>query len=63
MVSELNKRKMFGFLSRNSVRKLQNKYDKLQKEAYDLSKSNSTESALKQAQANEVLRQIAQTKL
>lgn len=53
---------MFKFLKKNSVNSLQEKYEKLQKEAYDLSKIDPKEHEKKQVQANEVLKQIAQQK-
>ncbi|MFT4679497.1 MAG: hypothetical protein ACI9RU_003085 [Litorivivens sp.] len=50
---------MFGlFKKKSEIDKLEDKYKKLLKEAYDLSTSNRTLSDGKTAEANEVLDQI-----
>jgi hypothetical protein len=50
---------MFGLFKKKSpVDKLEAKYKKLLKEAYDLSTVNRTESDKKQAEAQEVLEQL-----
>jgi len=52
---------MFGlFKKKSEVEKLEEKYQKLLKEAYTLSTSNRTLSDQKTAEANEVLQQIEQ---
>lgn len=50
---------MFGlFKKKTEVEKLQEKYQKLMKEAFDLSKINRSESDNKYAEADEVQKQI-----
>ena len=50
---------MFGlFKKKSEVEKLQKKYQKLMKEAFDLSKSNRSASDTKYAEADEVQKQI-----
>ena len=50
---------MFSFFKKKSeVEKLNEKYQRLQKEAYQLSTSNRMESDLKYAEAQEVLKQM-----
>ncbi len=50
---------MFGlFKKKTEVEKLQEKYQKLMKEAFDLSKINRSESDTKYAEADEVQKQI-----
>ncbi|MEO9869840.1 Lacal_2735 family protein [Ekhidna sp.] len=49
---------MINLFKSSKVSSLQKKYDKLMKEAYDLSKSNPEESLRKQKQAQEVQREI-----
>ena len=50
---------MFGFFKKKSkVELLEEKYEKLQKEAYNLSKSNRTLSDQKYAEADAVLKEI-----
>ncbi|WP_422080506.1 Lacal_2735 family protein [Ulvibacterium sp.] len=50
---------MFGlFKKKSEVEKLQEKYQKLMKEAFDLSKSNRSASDTKYAEADEVQKQI-----
>lgn len=50
---------MFGlFKKKTPVQVLEEKYKKLQKEAFDLSKSNRMQSDLKTAEAQEVLKEI-----
>ena len=50
---------MFGFFKKKSqVEILNEKYKKLQKEAYELSTVNRMQSDLKQAEAQEVLKEI-----
>lgn len=52
---------MFGlFKKKTEVEKLQEKYQKLMKEAFDLSKINRSESDTKYAEADEVQKQIDQ---
>lgn len=48
-----------GLFSKKSPKdKLQKKYEKLMQEAYDLSKTNRKASDAKQAEANEILKEI-----
>lgn len=48
-----------GLFRKKSIKeKLQKKYEKLLKEAFDLSKSNRKASDAKQAEADQVLKQI-----
>tara|TARA_B100000497_G_C7690377_1_gene419525 strand:- start:1378 stop:1551 length:174 start_codon:yes stop_codon:yes gene_type:complete len=55
---------MFNFLKKKSKLELLNeKYQKLQKEAFELSSSNRTKSDEKYTQADEVLKQIEQLKV
>ncbi len=50
---------MFGlFKKKTPLQVLEEKYKGLQKEAFDLSKSNRMQSDLKQAEAQEVLKEI-----
>lgn len=49
---------MLGFLKSSKIGSLQKKYDKLVKEAYDLSKSNPIESQKKQMEAQEIRKEI-----
>ncbi|MEO1255514.1 MAG: Lacal_2735 family protein [Bacteroidota bacterium] len=49
---------MFKLFKPTSVSSLQRKYDKLMKEAYDLSKSNPDESTKKQKEAHEIHKQL-----
>jgi hypothetical protein len=50
---------MFGlFKKKSEVEKLEEKYEKLLKEAHTLSTVNRKESDMKQAEANEILKQI-----
>ena len=50
---------MFGlFKKKSEVEKLQEKYQKLMKEAFDLSKSNRSASDTKYAEADEVQKKI-----
>jgi len=50
---------MFGlFKKKNEAEKLQEKYKKLMKEAFDLSKTNRTKSDEKTAEAEEILNKI-----
>ena len=50
---------MFGlFKKKTEIEKLQDKYQKLMKEAFELSKINRTESDNKYAEADEVQKQI-----
>lgn len=50
---------MFGlFKKKTPLEKLQEKYNKLTEEAYKLSKTDRKASDAKQAEANEVLKQI-----
>ena len=55
---------MFNFLKKKSKLEILNeKYQKLQKEAFELSSSNRTKSDEKYTQADEVLKQIEQLKV
>ncbi|MEO9869842.1 Lacal_2735 family protein [Ekhidna sp.] len=49
---------MLRFLRKSKIESLQNKYDKLMKEAYVLSKANPQESLVKQKEAQEIHKQI-----
>lgn len=50
---------MFGlFKKKTPLQQLEEKYAKLQKEAFELSKSNRMQSDLKYAEAQEVLKEI-----
>lgn len=50
---------MFNFFKKKTpIEKLHDQYKKLQKEAYELSTSSRTQSDLKQAEAQEVLKKI-----
>lgn len=50
---------MFGLFKKKSpIQQLEEKYAKLQKEAFTLSKSNRMQSDLKYAEAQEVLKEI-----
>lgn len=50
---------MFGlFKKKTEIEKLQEKYEKLMKEAFNLSKVDRAKSDLKTAEANEILDQI-----
>lgn len=50
---------MFGFFKKKSAKeKLEDEYEKLLKEAFQLSKTNRKLSDLKQAEAEEVLKKI-----
>ncbi len=49
---------MIKFFKQSKVDSLRKKYDKLMKEAYDLSKYNPDESLRKQKEAQEVQRKI-----
>lgn len=49
---------MLNLFKSSKVSSLQKKYDKLMKEAYDLSKSNPEESLRKQKEAQEVQRKL-----
>jgi len=54
---------MFKIFKTTSVSSLQRKYDKLMKEAYELSKSNPEESLKKQKEAQEIQKKIIETPL
>jgi len=49
---------MLNIFKSSKVNSLQKKYDKLMKEAYDLSKSNPGESLKKQREAQEVQKRL-----
>ncbi|MEO1255515.1 MAG: Lacal_2735 family protein [Bacteroidota bacterium] len=49
---------MIKFFRQNKVETLKRKYDKIMKEAYDLSKSNPDASLIKQKEAQEIQRKI-----
>lgn len=50
---------MFGlFKKKSEAEKLQEKYEKLQKEAFELSKVNRSQSDAKAAEAEEVMKQL-----
>ncbi|WP_370088137.1 Lacal_2735 family protein [Ekhidna sp.] len=54
---------MIKFFRSSQVNSLQKKYDRLMKEAYELSKSNPDESLRKQKEAQEVKRKLIATPL
>jgi len=54
----LNKRSMGLFKKKSEKEKLQKKYEKLLKEAFELSKSNRQASDAKQAEADQILKQM-----
>ncbi|SNS42628.1 hypothetical protein SAMN05421640_0089 [Ekhidna lutea] len=54
---------MLNLFKSSKVNSLQKKYDRLMKEAYDLSKSNPDESLQKQKEAQEIQRKIIATPL
>ncbi|MEQ9466763.1 MAG: Lacal_2735 family protein [Ekhidna sp.] len=54
---------MLKLFKTSKVNSLQKKYDRLMKEAYDLSRSNPDESLQKQKEAQEIQRQIIATPL
>jgi ATP-dependent protease HslVU (ClpYQ) peptidase subunit len=49
---------MLSLFKSAKISSLQKKYDKLMKEAYDLSKSNPTDSQKKQLEAQEIRKKI-----
>ena len=49
---------MFNIFKSTSVSSLQKKYEKLMKEAYELTRSNPTESKKKQEEAQEIQKQL-----
>jgi hypothetical protein len=62
-VFKFQKKNMFGlFKKRSELEKLQDKYKKLQKEAFDLSKSNRQQSDAKLKEADDVGKQIDKLK-
>ncbi len=54
---------MLKLFKSSKVDSMQKKYDRLMKEAYDLSKSNPEESLRKQKEAQEIQRKIIATPL